>query len=94
MIEQAQTEERNSWSWLTIELALYGLILALALALRLGGLSIRVMGVTEAAETWQAWRLVQGEAPQGAYSPLLLSAQALLFALFGAGTWSRAWCPH
>ena len=85
MVEQAQTEERHSWSWLTIELALYGLILALALALRLSGLSIRVMGATEAAGTWQAWRLAHGEAPQGAYSPLLLSAQALLFALFGSG---------
>ena len=85
MIEQAGTEERHRWSWLTVELVLYGLILALALALRLSGLSIRVMGAREAAETWQAWRFVHGEAPEGAYSPLLLSVQALLFALLGSG---------
>ncbi len=85
MTEQAGTEKRHIGSWLTVELVLYGLILALALALRLSGLSIRVMGATEAAGTWQAWRFAHGETPEGAYSPLLLSAQALLFALFGSG---------
>ena len=85
MTERAQTEERNGWSWLTVELALYGFVLALALALRLGSLSNRVMSVDEASAAWQAWQLAHGQAPQGTYSPLLLSAQALLFALFGGG---------
>jgi hypothetical protein len=85
MTEPVQTEERRSGSWLTVELALYGLILVLALALRLGSLSNRVMSVGEASAAWQAWQLAHGQAPQGTYSPLLLSAQALLFALFGGG---------
>jgi hypothetical protein len=85
MTERVQTDERSAWSWLTVEVALYGLILVLALALRVGSLSARVMSTDEAAGAWQAWQLAHGQTPQGPYSPLLLSAQALLFALFGGG---------
>lgn len=84
MVEQAGIEERRAWSWLTTELALYGLILALALALRLSSLSLRVMSTAEATQTWQAWGFVHGETPGGAYSPLLLSLQAFVFAFLGS----------
>jgi uncharacterized membrane protein YeaQ/YmgE (transglycosylase-associated protein family) len=77
-------DKRSAFSRLTIESAIYGLILILAIALRLGGLQIRAMGETEAHQALQAWHLVQGETPGQHYSPLLLSGQALLFALFGA----------
>ena len=70
--------------WLTGEIALYGLILCLALALRLGGPGIRVMDVPEARQAVQAWQLANGGAPEGRYSPLLLLGQAALFAVFGA----------
>jgi uncharacterized protein (TIGR03663 family) len=72
------------FAWLTWEIALYGLILTLALALRLGWLETRIMDVSEAHQAWQAWRLATGKTPTGSYSPLLLSGQALVFALFGA----------
>jgi uncharacterized protein (TIGR03663 family) len=83
MTERVESEKRAPFSWLTIELALYGVVLCLALALRLGGLQIRIMDVPEADQAWQAWQLAHGVEPKGGYSPLLLSGQALLFALFG-----------
>lgn len=71
--------------WLTFEVAFYGVILAVAAALRVGGLGLRVMDVPEAWQAWQAWQLVHGQAVTGDYSPLLLSGQALLFFLLGGG---------
>jgi uncharacterized protein (TIGR03663 family) len=69
---------------LTIEVALYGAILLIALALRLGALDARLMETQEAFNAWQAWQLASGGEPAGNYSPGLLTGQALLFALFGA----------
>ena len=85
-MEQASTDAQRHppFSWLTFEIALYGLILILALALRLGWLELRIMDLPEADQAWQAWRLATGQVPAGSYSPLLLSGQALLFGLFGA----------
>jgi len=85
MEERVATEKKPVFPWLTGEIALYALILLLALALRLGGLGMRVMDVPEAEQAWQAWQLTRGQAATGSYSPLLLSGQALLFILFGAG---------
>lgn len=91
MTTHVQTEENRSvvsrppLPWLTGEAALYGVILLLALSVRLGGLDVRIMDVPEADQAWQAWRLASGQAADGSYSPLLLSGQALLFGLFGAG---------
>jgi len=80
-----ETNGKRAWApWLTGEVALYGLILALALVVRLSGLEVRIMDLTEAEQAWRSWLLVQGTTPQGQYSPLLVSGQALLFFLFGA----------
>ncbi len=76
---------KTPFPWLTVEVALYGIILAMALALRVGGLGLWVMDVPEAEQAWQAWQLAHGQAPSGDYSPLLLSGQALLFFLLGGG---------
>ena len=80
----ASTTERPLFAWLTWEVALYGLILVLGLVLRLGLLEARIMDVPEAEQAGQAWQLATGGTPAGRWSPLLLSGQALLFALFGA----------
>ena len=65
-------DEKGAWApWLTGEVALYGLILALALVVRLSGLEMRIMDLTEAEQGWRSWLLVQGTTPQGQYSPLL-----------------------
>jgi uncharacterized protein (TIGR03663 family) len=81
--------DRPLFAWLTWEVALYGLILVLGLSLRLGLLGARIMDVPEAAQAGQAWQLATGGTllpadDTGRVSPLLLSGQALLFALFGA----------
>jgi 4-amino-4-deoxy-L-arabinose transferase-like glycosyltransferase len=77
-------EKRVVLPWLTVEIALYGVFLCLALALRLGGLEIRIMDVPEADQAWQSWQLAHGGVPEGNYSPLLTSGQALLFFVLGA----------
>jgi 4-amino-4-deoxy-L-arabinose transferase-like glycosyltransferase len=82
--EAAAETERPLFAWLTWEVALYGLLLALGLLLRLGLLEARIMDEPEAEQAWQAWQLANGGTPVGRWSPLLLSGQALLFALFGA----------
>ncbi len=85
MQEQNVHEKPASFSWVTVEVALYGILLIVALALRLGALGARIMDVSEARSAWQAWQLAGGGAPDGDYSPLLLTGQTLLFVLFGAG---------
>ena len=84
MSENNLTEGREARPWLTVEMGLYAIILVLALALRLGGLDIRVMDTPEAAQALQSWNLAQGDAATDSYSPLLALGQALIFALFGA----------
>ncbi|MBN1934363.1 MAG: glycosyltransferase family 39 protein [Anaerolineae bacterium] len=86
MQEPKFDEKRHPFPWLTIEVGLYLVILIVALALRLGGLGLRIMDEVEAGQAGQAWRLINAPAltASGAYSPLLLTAQAILFALFGA----------
>ena len=83
MSESNPSERRGTLSWLTVELGLYGIVLALALALRLGGLAIRIMDTPEAAQALQSWHLSQGDAAAGSYSPLLALGQVLTFSLFG-----------
>lgn len=92
MEEQHSAEKRLVFPWLTLEVVLYGAVLLLALALRLGGLGMRLLNAGEADQAWQAWQLVQGREPVGPYSPLLLTGQALLFALGeGSDAFARLW---
>jgi uncharacterized protein (TIGR03663 family) len=98
MTESSDTDIKTPFPWLTWEVALYGLILVLALALRLGGLETRIMDAPEADQALQAWRLATGatparEAPAEGYSPLLLTGQAILFALFGTGDFTARLIP-
>ncbi len=88
-MQEPNSETRPFFSWLTVEVGLYLLILIVALALRLGGAGLRIMDEVEAGQAWQSWRLIaarggDGAPAAGAYSPLLLTVQAALFALFGA----------
>jgi len=72
-------------SWLTVERALYGGLALLALILRLYGLGRRPMQPQEARQALAAWRLLQGQSIEAVgYSPLLLTADFVLFALLGA----------
>ena len=73
MTRDAHTESRHDtgslWPWLTAEVALYGMILCLALSLRLGWLGTRIMDVPEAEQAWQAWQLARGRSPAAHGSP-------------------------
>jgi uncharacterized protein (TIGR03663 family) len=84
MAKNMADEQETNFPWLTVEIALYALILCLALMVRLGNVGARIMEVPEAAQSLQAWQLANGELPAGSYSPLLLTGQATLFFLFGA----------
>ena len=70
---------------LTLEVVVYGVIIALAIALRLGGLGAHPLSDGEAAQALSAWHYVQGQPVNftTVSSPLLFAAQVVLFALFG-----------
>lgn len=69
---------------LTLESALWILVAAVALGLRLARLDAAPLNGDEAHEAMLAWRAVNGLGmPQANYSPALLAANALLFFLGG-----------
>jgi hypothetical protein len=78
---------------LTVETALWILIGAVALALRLARVDAAPLSSREAREAVLAWRAVTGQGmPEGGYSPLLFGANALLFALCGTSdVLARLW---
>ncbi len=90
---QEQAHDKTPFRWLTVEAALYGLIVATACLLRLINLGARLMDTSEATQAWQAWQLMRGLPLQGAYSPLLLSGQSLLFLLFGGSDAAARFWP-
>lgn len=73
--------------WLTVEIALWGMLLAVALGLRLFRLGAAPLNSAEAHGALAAWRFAHGQgAPVASdYSPLLFSAQWIIFLLTGAG---------
>ncbi|MFQ6101721.1 MAG: hypothetical protein ACE5OS_10885 [Anaerolineae bacterium] len=80
------TNQPTNHPSITLETVLWALIALIALALRLSHLDAAPLNVREAREAMLAWRSVTGQGmPQADYSPLLFAANALLFALCGAG---------
>lgn len=80
--------------WLTLETVLYALLFIMAVALRLWRLDHYPLSDVEAAQSWSALQLYQGE-PLGAasYSPLLLSLNALTFFLVGVNDFTARLAP-
>jgi len=77
----------NHESRLTIEVVLWACIAIVALALRFSHLDAAPLDGREAHEAMLAWRAVTGmgqPSPAADYSPLLFTANALLFTLCGA----------
>ncbi len=72
---------------------MWALIVLVALALRLSHLDAAPLNEYEAREAMLAWRAVTGQGvPQADYSPLLFTANALLFTLCGASdSLARLW---
>jgi hypothetical protein len=84
-IEFISKAEATPAGWLTLEHLLYGLIVAVGLALRAWNLAGYPLSGAEAAQAEVALTLARGGLPEpGAYSPLLASLNALTFFLFGA----------
>jgi predicted membrane-bound mannosyltransferase len=85
VIEQAITQppaQPAPLPWLTIELLLVGLIIGIALVLRLWRLGAYPLSDVEAQQALVAWRLYQGGAPELAlYSPLMASLSTISFFL-------------
>lgn len=78
---------------ITVEVVLWGCIGVIALVLRLANLDAAPLAVHESREAVLAWRAVTVQGmPDVGYSPFLFVANALLFALCGAGdALARLW---
>jgi uncharacterized protein (TIGR03663 family) len=88
-----ESGNRQAGSSLTVEVAVWILVAAIALALRLVHLDVAPLNAGEAREAMLAWRAATGQGmPGSGYSPLLLALDALLFALCGASdSLARLW---
>jgi uncharacterized protein (TIGR03663 family) len=83
---QAEAATPVALPWLTVEVAVYGLLGLLALASRFYALGARPLTAPEAAQALHAWQATAGPGGDAlAASPLLFAGQALAFALLGAG---------
>jgi hypothetical protein len=85
--DAAQRKNASGWiGWLTVERALYGLILIAAVFLRLFALGNQPLNGLEATNVWPAWLAATGrsvvETPTPS-SPLLFSLDTVLFWLAG-----------
>ena len=90
-------------AWLTLEVALYAGLLALAAGLRLFALGSAPLSAAEAQSAVAAWHIARGEATDLVYGPTPLYSTAAVFFLLGAndlaarllpalaGLWVVAW---
>jgi len=78
---------------MTVETALWILVAVVALVLRLVNLDAAPLAAHEAREAMLAWRAATGQGmPEAGYTPFLFVANALSFALCGAGdALARLW---
>jgi uncharacterized protein (TIGR03663 family) len=89
MTSKSQSQQADPgvpFSWLTIEITLWGLLLIAALGLRLLHLDRAPLNAVEARNALAAWGFSHGQGAPAAsdYSPLLFSSQWLTFLIFGA----------
>jgi 4-amino-4-deoxy-L-arabinose transferase-like glycosyltransferase len=84
----ASQTKTSAWASLTIEHALFGLIVLAAVFLRFFALGNQPLNAVEAANGWPAWLAASGRSapePPTPTSPLLFSIQTLVFWLAGGG---------
>ncbi len=89
MTSKSQSHRADSgvpFSWLTVEITLWGLLFLAALGLRLLHLDGAPLNSTEARDALAAWRFAHGQgAPSTTgYSPALFSSQWFTFLIFAA----------
>jgi hypothetical protein len=95
---QAQLDRiatRAPFDWLSIEVALWALLLGVSLALRFVRLDVAPLSSSEAQDALAAWRFAQGQgAPTSTgYSPVLFAGQWLSFVLASANEWTARLLP-
>lgn len=92
----AETRSGGFAAWLTLERALYGLVLLAAVAMRWWGLGAAPLAPHEAAAAWPAWLQANGlsaaDAPEPA-SALLYTGQLLVFWLSAVNDAAARWLP-
>jgi hypothetical protein len=79
---------RQAESWLTVERAIFGLVLLIAAGVRFFLLTDQPLNALEAMNSWPAWLVANGEAlpiTAAPNSPLLHSLYTLSFLTFGGG---------
>ena len=87
-------DAKNSlFARITTEMAVYGVLLLVSLALRLVDLDARPLSSAEAARALGAWQLAQGREPALVGSPLLTNGTAVVFFLFGANDFTARLLP-
>lgn len=80
-------------SWLTLEVGLYLLFIALGTALRLWGLGQRPLSPEEADLAYRAWRFYEGLGGEPRGSPFLFHVTALSFLVFGPSDYAARLIP-
>ncbi len=92
-LSPSQPAARSYQSWLTIERAIFGLVLLVAAALRFFLLTNQPLNPLEAANSWSAWLVANGDPTPMAVapnSPLLYALYTTLYwALGGSDTLAR-----
>jgi predicted membrane-bound mannosyltransferase len=93
--QQDRTTTGTPFAWLSVEIALWVLLFAVALALRLVRLDAVPLSSSEAQDALAAWRFAQGRgAPASTgYSPALFTGQWLSFVLATASDWTARLLP-
>ncbi len=78
------SEPSVAWSWVTGEVLIYGVLIAMTIGIRVSHLGNLPLSPTEAVQALVAHHIIQGDLVQETrYSPLLASLNSLIFFLFG-----------
>src|SRR3972149_4331896 len=82
--EQGSAMASRSSRYLTVETALFGVLLLLAFLIRFVRLDLPLLSPAESVRALGAWQLTQGQLPGWWDAPALVLATASGFVLFGA----------
>lgn len=90
-----QADSCITFPWLTVETTLWGLLLAIALGIRLLRLDAALLNAVEARDALASWRFAHGQVMPDTtgYSPMLFAGQWFMFLIVGANEWTARLLP-